>query len=322
MAAEMSDTSLLAIGIDFGGTSVKTGVVQGSTIIDHAPPIATPEFESPEELINAIARTIEDLRQRHPSVVAIGVGMPGFVNFETGTVYGLTNVRGWENLPLKDLLEKKTGLPVTVENDANCMAFAEWKQGAGRGFKHLICMTLGTGVGGAVIANGQMVRGARHGAGEIGQTSIDYQGRRGHYGNLGALEDYVGNNEITATAKEAYAAAGVERDLEICSPAALAAAAGQGDPIALKIWEETGRMIATAAMNCCWLLNPEAIIVGGGVAKAGALIFDPVVKHLNAQLSAPFKDHLKVIPAKFGNEAGILGAAVLGLETAGYTTED
>lgn len=319
MGPEMSDTPL-AIGIDFGGTSVKTGVVRGSEIIDHAPPIATPDFEGPEELIEAIARTIEDLRLRHEGVAAIGVGMPGFVNFETGTVYVLTNVRGWVDIPLKRLLEEKTGLPVTVENDANCMAFAEWKQGAGRGFGHLICMTLGTGVGGAVIANGQMIRGARHGAGEIGQTSIDYQGRRGHYGNLGALEDYVGNNEITETARRAYEEAGSVKSVELCSPAALAGAAGDGDPVALKIWDDVGRMIATATMNCCWLLNPEAIIIGGGVAKAGDLVFGPVRKYLDEQLSGPFKDHLQIVPARFGNEAGIVGAAVLALETAGIVS--
>lgn len=317
----MSDTPL-AIGIDFGGTSVKTGVVSGSSIIDHAPPIATPEFDGPDGLIDAIARTIEDLRLRHPGIAAIGVGMPGFVNFEKGIVYGLTNVPGWDNLPLKERLEAKTGLPVTVDNDANCMAFAEWKQGAGIGFSHLICMTLGTGVGGAIIANGGMVRGARHGAGEIGQTSIDFKGRHGHYGNLGALEDYVGNNEITATAKEAYEEAGSPKSLEMCTPAALSVAAKEGDPIALRIWEETGRMIATAAMNCCWLLNPEAIIVGGGVAKAGDLIFGPIDRHLRQQLSGPFKDHLKIIPARFGNEAGIVGAAVLALETAGFSQQN
>jgi glucokinase len=320
MGAEMSDTPL-AIGIDFGGTSVKTGVVYGSNIIDLAPPIATPDFEGPEDLIAAIARTIEDLRLRHPSIAAIGVGMPGFVNFEEGIVYGLTNVRGWTQIPLKSLLQGKTGLPVVVENDANCMAFAELKLGAGRGFQHLVCMTLGTGVGGGVIANGQLIRGARHGAGEIGQTSIDYQGRPGHYGNLGALEDYVGNNEITETARLAYEAAGNPKGIELCTPAALAAAANQGDAIALKIWDDVGRMIATAAMNCCWLLNPEAIIIGGGVAKAGDLIFKPISTYLSAQLSGPFKDHLQILPARFGNEAGIVGAAALALETAGFPVE-
>jgi glucokinase len=313
----MSETSL-AIGVDFGGTSVKTGVVRGSEVIDLAPPIATPEFEGPEDLIAAIARTIEDLRSRHAGIAGIGVGMPGFVNFEEGIVYELTNVRGWKEIPLKTLLEEKTGLPVVVENDANCMAFAEWKVGAGIGFRHLVCITLGTGVGGGIIANGQMIRGMCHGAGEIGQTSIDYQGRPGHYGNLGALEDYVGNNEITETARQAYEAAGSPKSVEFCTPAALAAAANGGDPIALRIWDDVGRMIATSAMNCCWLLNPEAIIIGGGVAKAGELVFSPINKYLREQLSGPFKDKLQIIPARFGNEAGIIGAAALALETAGF----
>jgi glucokinase len=316
----MSHTPL-AIGIDFGGTSVKTGVVYRGNIIDHAPPIATPDFEGPDELINAIARTIEDLRQRHADIAAIGVGMPGFVNFEKGVVYGLTNVPGWTMIPLKNLLQGKTGLPVVVENDANCMAFAEWKRGAGRGFNHIVCMTLGTGVGGGIIANGQMIRGACHGAGEIGQTSIDYQGRRGHYGNFGALEDYVGNGEITAAARLAYEAAGVVKGAELCSPAALALAGHQGDPIALQLWDDIGRKIATAAMNCCWLLNPEAIIIGGGVAKAGELVFQPIQKYLLGQLSGPFKDYLQILPARFGNEAGIIGAAALALDTAGFPAQ-
>ncbi len=306
----MSD-SPLTIGIDFGGTSIKISVVFQSHIIDHSPPIATQDFDGHEELIHEMLRAIADLCIRHPKIAAIGVGMPGFVDFESGLVYQLTNVRDWTAVPLKSLLQQRTGLPVTVDNDANCMAIAEWKCGAGRGFKHVVFMTIGTGVGGAIIANGQMIRGAYHGAGEIGQTSIDYQGRRGHYGNLGALEDYIGNREISARAHEAYAAAGIAKSLEECSPAALANAAHRGDQIAIAQWEEAGKMLATAAMNCCWLLNPQAIVIGGGVAKAGELLLKPLKDHLFSQLSGPFKDHLLIIPASFGNEAGIIGAAAL-----------
>ena len=306
--------SPLTIGIDFGGTTVKIAVVFQSHIIDQAPPIATQEFSGHLELIDAMVRVVEYLRTRHPNVAAIGVGMPGFVNFEKGLVYNLTNVRDWESVPLKTILQDKTGLPVVVDNDANCMAFAEWKCGTGRGFQHVVFITLGTGVGGAIIANGQMVRGARHGAGEVGQTSIDYQGRAGHYGNRGALEKYVGNSEITAAAHEAYVAAGISKSLEECAPAALAAAAYHGDPIALAQWEMIGRMLATSVMNCCWLLNPEAIVIGGGVARAGELLFKPFKEHLFAQLSGPFKDHLMLLPAAFGHEAGTIGAAALARE--------
>jgi glucokinase len=306
--------SPLTIGIDFGGTTVKIAVVFQSHIIDQAPPIATQEYAGHEELIDAMVQVVEDLRTHHPNVAAIGVGMPGFVNFEKGLVYNLTNVRDWEAVPLKTILQDKTGLPVVVDNDANCMAFAEWKCGTGRGFQHVVFITLGTGVGGAIIANGQMVRGARHGAGEVGQTSIDYQGRAGHYGNRGALEKYIGNSEITALAHEAYAAAGNPKSLEDCTPAALAAAAHHGDPVALAQWESIGRMLATSVMNCCWLLNPEAIVIGGGVARAGELLFKPFKEHLFAQLSAPFKDHLMLLPAAFGHEAGTIGAAALARE--------
>ena len=309
----MSD-SPLTIGIDFGGTTVKIAVVFQSHIIDNAPPIATQEFSSREELIDAMVRVVEDLRTRHPGVAAVGVGMPGFVNFEKGLVYHLTNVRDWESVPLKSILEGRISLPVIVDNDANCMAFAEWKCGAGRGFQHVIFIAMGTGVGGAIIANGQMIRGAFHGAGEIGQTSIDYQGKPGHYGNLGALEEYVGNGEIAAKAREAYTGRGVAKSINECSPAALAAAAHHGDPVAQAQWEETGRLTATAIMNCCWLLNPEAVVIGGGVARAGELLFKPIKEHLFSQLSGPFKDHLMVLPATFGHEAGIIGAAALARE--------
>jgi glucokinase len=311
----MSDSSL-GIGIDFGGTTVKIAVVDQSQIIDSAPPIATQEFESRDELIDAMVRTVEDLRVRHQGVASVGVGMPGFVNYEKGMIYNLTNVANWEAVPLRQILEARLGLPVAIDNDANCMAFAEWHCGAGRGFQHVVFISLGTGVGGAIIANGQMIRGAHHGAGEIGQTSIDHQGRVGHYGNIGALEDYIGNSEITARAREAYAAAGIQKSLEECTPVALAAASHAGDQIALGQWEASAKMLATAVMNCCWLLNPEAIVIGGGVARAGELLFDPLRKSLFAQLSGPFKDELVILPAAFGHEAGTIGAAALARDYA------
>lgn len=306
-----------ALGIDFGGTSVKIGVVQGCRVLDQAPPIATQEFEGPAPIIDAIVRTIETLRLNHRDLRAIGLGLPGFVDFDEGVVHNLTNVPGWTDIPLKRQLAERTGLPVVVDNDANAMAYAEWKLGAGRGLKHLIAITLGTGVGGGVIANGAMVRGARFGAGEVGQMSIDWQGTVGHYGNHGALEEYVGNQQIADLAHSLYAEAGQGRSLSSCSPADISRAAEAGDPIALRVWDRVSSMIATALMNCCWLLNPQAIIIGGGVGKAGELLFGPLTASLYRQLSGPFKEGLQILPARFGNEAGIIGTASLGLEAAG-----
>lgn len=307
----------LALGIDFGGTSIKIGVVYRSNVIDQAPPIATQDFDGPEPLLEAIVGVAGDMIANHRQIAAIGIGMPGFVDFEKGIVHNLTNVPGWRSYPLKKELTERLQLPVTVDNDANCMTYAEWKRGSGRGLDHLIAITLGTGVGGGVVTNGRMVRGARFGAGEIGQMSIDWKGKPGHYGNLGALEEYVGNHQITHSALEFYARAGIERPDSDCTPAALSKAAQRGDEIAIAVWDDVAARLASALMNCCWLLNPQAIIIGGGVAKAGDLLFGPLTAHLYAQLSGPFKDYLMVLPARFGNEAGMVGAAALGLEAAG-----
>lgn len=317
----MSDTPL-AIGIDFGGTTVKAGVLYRSNVISNAKPIETQNFQGADALVQEIARVIGELQKLHPNVAAIGVGVPGFVDFKTGLVHNVTNVEGWVRYPLKRRLEALTELPVTAENDANCMAYAEWKRGSGRGMKNLVALTLGTGVGGGFVVNGQMVRGAKSLAGELGQASIDYQGRTGTYGNRGALEKYIGNVQIAETAVEAYAAAGETKTLEECSPAHLAKRAIRHDLIAEQIWDGVAEKLACALMNCCWLLNPDAIIIGGGVARAGTVLFGPLEHALQRQLSTPFKESLRILPARFGNEAGIIGAATLALEEAGYNVDD
>ena len=157
----MTASTIPSIGIDFGGTSIKMGVVKGAEVIAHAPSIATQEYGNPDQLIEAIAQFVNMLRLNHPEVQAIGMGMPGFVNFYQGTVYTLTNVPGWNNVPVRDMLQAACGLPVYVENDANCMAYAEWKLGAGKGKRHLVCLTLGTGVAGIDMRRGVKVGGSR-----------------------------------------------------------------------------------------------------------------------------------------------------------------
>ena len=305
-----------AIGIDFGGTSIKMGVVLGKQIIAEAPMIIPKDYSTPTELIQAIADQVNALKAEHTHIKAVGGGVPGFVDSRKGHIHNLTNVPGWVDIPLRDLLSEKTDLPCVVENDANAMGMAEWKLGAGTGHQHLICLTLGTGVGGAVIVNNQLVRGSQFVAGELGQSSINYNGRVGAYNNPGALEDYIGNNEFAIDAQRAYFTAGIEKFIDDCTPAALDAAATAGCEVALACWDDFARKLACTLANCCWLLNPEVFIIGGGISKAGNTLFEPLRKHLKAQLGAPFRDHLKIIPAKFSNEAGIIGCAVLALETA------
>ncbi|HRN23158.1 MAG TPA: ROK family protein, partial [Akkermansia muciniphila] len=194
-------------------------------------------------------------------------------------------------------------------------AYAEWKLGAGKGKRHLVCLTLGTGVGSGLIVNGELLRGSTCSAGELGQTSIDYRGRLGHYGNRGSLEDYVGNREIAADARTLYASHGIDKAIVDCNPIALERAALAGDEVAEQVWRDLAVKLSCALMNCCYLLNPEAIIIGGGVAKAKTLLFQPLQEIMKAQLAAPLVEYLEILPAQFGTEAGILGAAHLALNT-------
>ena len=291
-----------AIGIDFGGTSIKFGVCAGAEIIASAEPIDTTTFydRAPETLIGAIAGRVNELKT--DQVRAVGVGIPGLVDFERGHIFEITNVPGWTDIPFRDLLGERTGLPVTIDNDANCMAYAEWKLGAGRGYHHAIAITLGTGVGGGLIINDRLHRGAQFCAGELGETIIDHTAAR----PAGTIEKFVGNREIAAHAKQLYATAGTGKNLEDCTPKILAE---NTDDIARRVWRDVAGWLATALSNAIWLLNPEAIIIGGGVAKAGQVLFDPLREELQKRLSPVLAENLELLAAEFGNEAGIIGAA-------------
>lgn len=298
-----------AIGIDMGGTTIKLAVVQGTQVIFKAPPIDTRAYRTAQEAMTEIGATVAELRRQFPDIRAVGMGIPGFVNPREGWVHILTNVRGWDNLPIRDMLAKATGLPAAIDNDANCMAYAEWKLGAGRGMDNLVCLTLGTGVGGGIITDGHMLSGFMGIAGELGQMSIDYAGRRGYYNNAGALEDYIGNNEFAAEAVQRYATAGITKTPAECTPLALELAAKAGDRIAEACYDDFARKLATALMTCHYLLNPEAYIIGGGVSKAGDLLFGPLRRYMGEQIHHYYFDRVKLLPAAFGNEAGTIGAA-------------
>ena len=242
--------------------------------------------------------------------------MPGFVDFSSGIVHSLTNVRGWKEVALRQILQERTGLPAVIENDAKSMAYAEWRHGAAQGKRNVFCITLGTGVGGGIIIEGRLYRGSAFGAGEFGQTSIDPDGLPGHYGNLGALEKYVGNAQIVERAAEMYAASLQGAPEGGLTPLTLQHAAERGDPVAIALWKDVGSRIGFALSNVVWLLNPDAIVIGGGIARAGEWIFGPVRAEIKSRCSPVFWQKLEILPAKLGSDAGLIGAAALALDTA------
>ncbi len=306
----MTNKPTPVIGIDFGGTSVKLAVVGGETLLTSVYRIPTQDFDNPDQLIDRIADEIAKIRLEYPGVGAIGIGVPGAVNFVTGMTYNLTNVKGWSEVPLRDIMTAKTGLPTVIENDANCMAYAEWKFGAAKGCHHAVCVTLGTGVGGGLILNDELFRGANCAAGEIGQMGIHLDGVPGPYGNTGALERYIGNRQIGEMAARVYAEKGLAPPPDL-SPEALAELALGGDTVALAVWNEVARCLGYCLMNVVYLLNPEVIVIGGGVSEAGELLFTPLREALRNTLTAECFDHLLIVPACYGNTAGILGSSAM-----------
>ena len=306
-----------AIAVDFGGTSIKIGVTCGAELVEKAAPLPTAEFESPGAIMAAMCSTMKELRQRHPGVVAVGLGMPGWVDFYQGVLYQLTNVPVWNHqVPVREVMERELQLPVVLDNDANCMGYAEWKLGAGRGLDSLLCLTLGTGIGGCIVVHNRILRGRNVSAAELGQTSVDFRGRVGPFGNRGAVEEYIGHNEFTADAVARYAEAGISRTVAECSPYQLELAARAGDPIAQQLYRDFAEKLGCLIMNMMYAFVPSACIIGGGVAKAGNLLFDPLQACLKEQLFPVHYDNLRLLPAYFGADAGIIGAGLMAADYA------
>jgi glucokinase len=304
-----------AIGFDMGATSTKTGVVNNGKILTRGYVIETRQDGNTAALIDSFIHEIQRLQQIHPEVEAVGFGVPGIINPVQGTVVNLTNVKGWSNIPLRSTIMERTRLVGNLENDAKAMAYAEWKHGAGQSVPNVVCVTLGTAVGGALILNGRLYRGATYVAGEIGQTSIDYNGVDFVYGNKGALEAYVGHRQISAFAKELYKQHGRTLSDDEAHLDHLSKAADEGDTVADDVWRSVGLKIGVGLTNVIWLVNPDRIVIGGGVANAGERLFRYIRQTIQSRCEKTFWKNLDIVPATLGNDAGIIGAASLALES-------
>jgi glucokinase len=308
-------SSETAIGFDFGATSIKTGVVRDGVILAKGNVIETRQDGNTQALVSAMIQEIKALKERYPEVQAVGFGVPGIIDPIEGMVIHLTNVKGWSQIPLRSIVQSATGLVTNLENDAKAMAYAEWKHGAGAQVPNVVCVTLGTAVGGALILNGKLYRGTNYVAGEIGQMSIDYQGVDFVYGNKGALEAYVGHYKIAERAREIYAAAGKRISDSESDSRNLSKLADQGDPVADQVWKDIGLKIGVGLTNVIWLVNPGRIVLGGGVSQAGERLFRYIRETIQNRCEKTFWEKLEVVPAALGNDAGIIGAATLALES-------
>jgi len=307
-----------AIGVDFGGTSVKIALVDERGTIQKEKRIITEHVKDRDEWLTAICSAINELKGS-VTIYGVGVGVPGFVDYERGFIYDLANVPGWTGVPLADLLEKRLNVPVYIDNDVNAMAVGECTFGSGRTYQHAVFVTLGTGVGGALLINNQLYRGAHSMAGEIGHVSIDLHGRVSPQGK-GGLEQYVGNRRIVEKTVELLEQGRaslidelVKGDRSQISPKTVKDAADKGDPLAIEILTYVADCIAAAFASIAYVIQPQAFIIGGGVATEADLLFDLIRKQLKERLSPHFYQRIEIKAAELGNNAGMIGCATLAL---------
>lgn len=307
----------LAVGIDFGGTAVKMGLVDETGRIRRSLSFPTSETTTQQAWLDAVANALKTLLRPGENVEGIGAGVPGFVDFKRGFIHELTNVSGWSNVPLADLLRRRFKVPSKVDNDVNAMAWGECVCGAGRGRTHAALVTLGTGVGGGLLLDGRIYRGAYSCAGEIGHMTIFMNGRKTRQGR-GGLETYVGNRNIIKMARTLMRKCPskyLERRLQTpgvkLTPKLLAEAAAKGDSLGLRVFEQVADCLAAAFASITYLVQPEVFIVGGGVAQSGRVLFEPLQRCLCERLDPYFAERISIVPARFGNQAGMIGCAML-----------
>lgn len=301
--------ALCTIGVDVGGTNVKLGLVASSGKILAKANLVTKNYsEHPSQLIDALIAAIRTLIQDNGKTVkdlaGIGIGMPGLINFPKGTVIFMPNVPGWNNIPLAKTIQKKLNFPVFIDNDVNLIALGEWKLGAGRGYKNLVCITLGTGVGGGLILDGGLYRGEDFVAGEIGHIPLNEDGPVCNCGGKACFERYVGNGTLMAKAAKMFG----KKDIRLEEVFALA---DEGNARAVQFWKETATHIGHGLVGVINLLNPRLIIIGGGVANNWKFMGPKIQEVIHQRAMNIQKNAVKIVRAQLGDGAGILGAHIL-----------
>jgi glucokinase len=318
----VSDKQALA-GIDIGGTTIKFGLVdpRGKIIFKDQKP--TVVGRGAEPLLHLISNIAESLlyhaAEEELEVKWLGVGTPGAVEPKTGKIIGPSpNITGWEGTELGGTLKKRINLPVFVDNDVNVMALAEARFGAAMNYRTAVCIAMGTGVGGGIVIDGKVLQGASGGAGEIGHMVIDPNGPSCRCGARGCLEAYCSSaaiisranqllkNELTPVFQEV-----LEGKIENLNIRKLFAAYKQDDLIARQVVTETAEYLGMGLANVVTLLNPEIVVIGGGIADGGGII-DEVSSVIRKRALRPAGEVVRIVKASLGNDAGFIGASLLG----------
>ncbi len=317
----------VAVGIDLGGTNIKIGLVdkEGRIRARHPTPIPTPERvdDALDLMATHVTALLDENSLERADVAGVGLGSPGPLSHVNGVLYRLANLPGWKDVPIREQLERRLDLPVTLENDGNAAAFGEYWVGAacsvaprGRPGGDLVMLTLGTGIGGGVIIGGDIFRGQLENAGEIGHMIVMAGGLACTCGQRGCLERYASASAVARRVEEAIRkgaasslADRVTRGERLDSKMVAAAAAADGDALCAKVWRDACDFLAVACVNIQHLYNPARVVFGGGLANTGEQLLDPVRRAFASQRWHLHDDSPDIVPAQLGYDAGLIGAA-------------
>jgi glucokinase len=315
------------IGCDMGGTNLRAAVVDPATgEITQQKQVPTQAWEGHDVVMQRIAFLVEEIiaasGEPHSVIGGIGIGVPGQLNLERGETLFLPNLPGtWPHVPLAATIARMTSLPVSLLNDVRAITFGEWKFGAGRGVETMACFAIGTGIGGGLVINNRLHLGMGGTAGELGHITIDFNGPECGCGNHGCVEAYASGPAIAALGMKAVSQGLttritelVDHDLNRITPKIIAQAAHEGDRIAQEIFDRAGFYIGIAVANVMISLNPQRVVIGGGVARAGELLLEPIRRTAYSRVFLMPKEQVEILPARLGNDAGPVGAALWAYE--------
>jgi glucokinase len=321
-------SSRLAIGIDIGGTKVAGGVVDADGNVSHRARRDTPSrSKSPSVVEGTIVEVVAELMHLAgpSSVAAVGIGAAGFVAADRATVVFAPHL-SWRHEPLRDALQKRVSVPIFVDNDANAAAWAEWKFGAAQGESHVMMITLGTGIGGGILIDGQVQRGRFGIAGEFGHMQVVPAGHRCECGNRGCWEQYASGNALVREAHSLFSANSpiasdlldsVEGVVDNLTGPLITQAARDGDPTACELLAEIGHWLGIGIANLAAAFDPGMFVIGGGVSAAGDLLLDSARETFKRHLAGRgYRPEARIVAAQLGNDAGLIGAADLARHSA------
>jgi len=308
---------MITIGIDVGGTKIAGALVSEAGEILRNIKVPTPA-DNTDDLVTAVVEMVQELTSEQ-EVGAVGVAIAGFIDAEQSEVIYSPNL-SLRNEPLKAKLEARLGIDVFVENDANAAGWAEYKFGAGRGSQHMMMITIGTGVGGAIVAKGELFRGGYGIGAELGHTNFIQEGRPCGCGQNGCLEQYASGNALLAAAKELASSgtpegarlAELQSEVGELTGTEVYKAITESDPGALRLLNELGTNIGKAVASFAAILDPQMLVIGGGLSVAGELLLAPIREaYLNHLPARGYRPEMTIVAAELINDAGVVGAADL-----------